>query len=148
MKDLKPILDIFNLRKIYENDRDNFEKIKDIFKDVAIYNIKYGISVDNVYAYDDKILEFSITLPEHSEFKSDRGFEMCGIYLANQFKTEISNALEKVSNILELSKRPRIKVRYTSIMGSSFTSEQSERELSRILLDEFYPFEKREIMEE
>jgi len=137
-------------RKTFFGDKEKFVKIQNVMNDLEIYDAKYGISIDEVNIKKGFGLEFCITVPEHSELKSEREFEMCGIYLANQFKTNATIMIEKLSELIDdFSKLPRIKVRYTSSIGSKLTVEESETNLLKLKetmdRNSYFPFEENQI---
>jgi hypothetical protein len=75
---------------------------------------------------------------------------MCGIYLANQFKTNVALMIEKLSEFVDdFSKLPRIKVRYTSMIGSKLSAEESETNLLNLKemmnKNSYFPFEENQI---
>ena len=145
---------LFNIdiTKIFAEDSEKFKQIQNILFELISYNTLYGISIDNIEKHgNDKseVIEFSITVPEHSELKSDREFELCGIYLANLFKTKVTNSIEKIYKLFELQKIPRIKIKYTSTIDSKFTHEKSllnNKELEqKSESNSMFPFEEWEV---
>ncbi len=130
MEKITKLINLKEIGKIFATDKEKFVKIQNAMNDLELYDAKYGISIDEVIIKEGFGLEFNITVPEHSELQSDREFEMCGIYLANQFKTNVALMIEKLSEFIDdFSKLPRIKVRYTSMIGSKLSAEESETNL-------------------
>lgn len=138
-----------DIKDLFESDKKKFVELQNILKEEVLYDTKYGIVIDNINSNNTNI-EFSITVPEHSELKSDREFEMCGIYLANHFKTNITKVLEEINKIIgNMSKIPRIKVKYTSCIGSVLSVEDSEKAVETVKenskTDPYFPFKEYEI---
>ena len=130
------------LRKLFDTDKDKFDELMVTIREYISYCTKYGIDINTGPTSDTVNLKFCISVPGKSEFTSDSGFEMIGIYLANQFKAFVT---DKISNLdfPELSKL-RVKVNYTTNDNVTWTKEKSEnnlKELEDILSkDSFYPY--------
>ena len=103
----------------------DFEAIKNILEEEMLYEIKYNVIVDDVKMSTD-LIEYWITVPEKSEFLSQYGFKMEGIYLAKQFKEFIIGNIEKLNKEVGMSKI-RVRVHYTLEPGKLWTLEESER---------------------
>lgn len=139
------IITIAELKEIFKTDKEKFVAIQNAFNELNLYDAKYGISIDNVKKIDNVMVEFYITVPEHSELKSERDFEMCGIYLANQFKTNATNMVKNLYKILGIeTKLPIIKIKYASVIGSKLTesgSTEDQAKLRQAMEDNiYYPF--------
>jgi hypothetical protein len=150
MEKITKLINLKEIEKIFSTDKEKFVKIQNVMNDLELYDAKYGISIDEINIKEGFGLEFCITVPEHSELKSDREFEMCGIYLANQFKTNVASMIEKLSELIDdFSKLPRIKVKYTSSIGSKLTVEESENNLANLKetmgINSYFPFEEYQV---
>ena len=148
-KDIK-LINNEEIKEIFTNDKAKFVKIQNTISELMLFCEKYGINIDDVRATEGINIEFFIRVPEHSELKSEREFEMCGIYLANQFKSNATSMVEKLWKIVEdLSKLPRIKVTYTSTIGSKFTQDDSNKNIEEIKKEirenSYFPFEEYQV---
>ena len=150
MEKIIKLINSEEIAKIFSTDKEKFVKIQNAMNELETYDVKYGISIDEVNVKEGAGFEFCITVSEHSELKSDREFEMCGIYLANQFKTNVALMIEKLSELIDdFSKLPRIKVKYTSSIGSKLTVEESENNLVNLKetmsRNSYFPFEEYQV---
>ena len=147
---MEKITKLVKIGKIFSTDKEKFVKIQNVTNDLLFFCEKYGILIDNIKDTEGINIEFFIEVPEHSELKSEREFEMCGIYLANQFKNNATTMIEKLWKVLDKStKLPRIKITYTSTIGSKLTQEESNKKIEEIKMEMkeniYFPFTEDQI---
>ena len=120
-----------------KKDKTEFEKALNTVKDRLTYATKYGISVDDIDTKDTVNINYYITVPGHSELKSNSDFEMAGLYLGNQFKDYIKNTSDESSKL-------RIKIHCSINENKKWTEADSISNLERLANiyanDDLYPY--------